>query len=150
MKTFLFILFFTAVSATTFTQNLSDLDQYPLASKEDCKKAEAKVVDCVDYLFGHPVSKSDGNRAAASQFVVKWMTNTDYSFTVDASIVDLTKGNIDLFGLYMAGMCKVVLENPAVTLSGADIKAKVTTILVAYCKVETNNCKPSKALKKLM
>ncbi|TWH99094.1 hypothetical protein IQ05_03188 [Flavobacterium tiangeerense] len=60
------------IKTKPFAQNLNDLDQYPLELKEDCKKAEAKVVDCVDYLFGHPVSKNDGDRAGASQFVLRY------------------------------------------------------------------------------
>jgi hypothetical protein len=150
MKTILFIFFFTTISTTTFAQNLNDLNQYPLESIEDCKKAEAKVVECVDYLFGHPVSKSDANRDAATLFVVKWMNKTNFPFTFDAIMHDLTNGSINLLGLYMAGMCKVVLGNPEVKLSEDEIKSKAVAMLIAYCKDEKNKCKPTKALKKLM
>ncbi|NHN24948.1 hypothetical protein FIA58_004585 [Flavobacterium jejuense] len=149
MKSFLVVLLFSVVSVASFGQEITDLENYPLKSIDDYKKAEPKVVECVDYLFSTPVSKEDKNRLEANKFIILWMTGTDYTFSVDTKATELTEGNDALFTMYMAGMAKVVLESET-KLSDDVIHNKVRDMLVAYCKEESNNCKPTRKLRKWM
>lgn len=150
MKPFVFFIFFSVFSLTTIGQNLTDLDQYPLSSKQDFINAEKKVIECANYLFLNPVKKDDLNRLTAAQFILKWMEGTDYTFNIDSSAVELTDGNDSLFAMYLAGMSKLVIENPDKKFTDEALHAEVTILLIDYCKVASNNCKPTKKMKKIM
>ena len=150
MKKNLFTLLFTVVTTFSFAQNFTDLNDYPLSNVEDYKNAETKVVECATYLFSTPVKKDDLNRLSATQFILKWMEGTDYTFSIDSKAAELTDGNNDLFGLYVTTMPKVVLENKGTKLSDDEIHNRVVDLLIAYCKNEKNNMKPTKKLKKMM
>ena len=50
----------------------------------------------------------------------------------------------------MMALPKVVLENKGANLSNGEIHNRVVELLIAYCKNEKNNMKPTKKLKKLM
>lgn len=149
MKSFILIFFISFASSTLFAQDYSTLDKYTLKSLEDHKNAEEKIKECANYLFTTPISKDNVNRLYAIQFILRWMLGAAQTFSVDSEVVDLTKGNDDLFGMYMAGMAKVVLESET-QLSDEEVNTKVTDMLIAYCKEEKNNCKPTKKMKKLM
>ncbi|UOX33717.1 hypothetical protein LXD69_16995 [Flavobacterium sediminilitoris] len=150
MKKNLFALLFTVVTTFSFAQNFTDLNDYPLSNVEDYKNAETKVVECATYLFSTPVKKDDLNRLSATQFILKWMEGSDYTFNIDSKMTELTDGNTDLFGMYLAGMSKVVIESPNKKLNDDEIRSEVTNMLVAYCKDASNNVKATKKLKQLM
>ena len=149
MKSFILIFLFSLASSTLFAQDYSTLEKYPLKSLEDHKNAEEKIKECANYLFTTPISKDNVNRLYSIQFILRWMEGTNYTFTVDTKMTDLTDGNTDLFGMYLAGMAKVVLESET-KVSDEAIHEKVTDMLIVYCKDESNNCKPTKKMKKLM
>ena len=121
-----------------------------LQKMEDYVQAEPKVLACSNYLLSTPHQKENMNRLLAMQYILKWMEGTDYTFSIDAKVVELTDGNSDLFGLYMATMPKVVLENKGTNLSADEVHNQVFSLLVSYCKEEKNNMKPTKKLKKLI
>ena len=150
MKSLVYFLFLSLVSTTLFAQDLPDVDIIPLKTAQDYINAEPKVIACATYLFSTPVSKDNLNRINATQFVLNWMEGTDYTFSIDSKMTDLTDGNNDLFGMYLAGMSKVVLENKGKTLTDDEIHTQVTKMLIAYCKDESNKCKPTKKMKKEM
>ncbi|MFK7813343.1 MAG: hypothetical protein AB8B59_12690 [Maribacter sp.] len=64
--------------------------------------------------------------------------------------MDLTKGNSDLLGLYMAAMSKVVLENKGKKLTNDEIYSQSEELLVNYCSIADNKMKPSKKIKKII
>jgi hypothetical protein len=150
MKSLVCLFFLSFVSTTLYAQELPDLTSIPLKIDADFKNAEPQVLACAAYLFSTPVSKDNLNRLTAVKFVLKWMEGTDYTFNIDSKVTDLTDGNNDLFGMYLAGMSKVVLENKGTALSDDAIHAQVTQLLIDYCKDESNKCKPSKKMKKVM
>ena len=150
MKSLVCFLFLSFASTTLLAQELPELDTKSLNTPEDYKNAEPKVIACADYLFSTPVSKDNLDRIVATQFVLKWMEGTDYTFSIDSKMTDLTDGNNELFGMYLAGMSKVVLENKGTTLSDDEIHTQVTKMLIDYCKDESHKCKPTKKMKKEM
>ena len=148
-KSILFLALFIC-SLGVFAQDFNTLDVNSLQKAEDYVQAEPQVLECSNYLLSTPHQKENMNRLLAMQYILKWMEGTDYAFSIDANVVELTDGNNDLFGLYMATMPKVVLENKEANLSADEVHNRVVNLLVAYCKEEKNNMKPTKKLKKLM
>ncbi len=136
--------------ANLFAQDFSSLDTYELKSSESYVKAEPKILECANYLFSHPVKENEVSRLQATQFILRWMEGAAQDFNIDTKVTDLVADNRDLFGLYLAGMSKVVVESGATVLSATEVHDKTTALLVAYCKNESNGVKPTKALKKLM
>lgn len=131
-------------------QDFTTLDLNSFKKAEDYVKAEPKVLECATYLLSTPHEENNLNRLSATQYILKWMEGTDYTFSIDANAVELTEGNTDLFGLYMTSMTKVVLEQKDIELTTDEVHNKVVELLIAYCKNEKNNMKPTKKLKKLM
>lgn len=78
------------------------------------------------------------------------MEGCKHTFTIDTRMTDLVSDNKNLFGLYLAGMCKVVIESGATKLSDTEVHDTTAALLVVYCKNESNGVKPTKGLKKLM
>jgi hypothetical protein len=82
---------------------------------------------------------------------MKWMEGTpDYTFEIGEKSMELTKGNSDLLGLYLAAMTKVVLENTDKDLNNETIYENAETLLVNYCSDKNNKMKPSKKIKKIL
>lgn len=148
-KGILFFVFFVS-SLSLWAQDFTSLDLNSFKKAEDYVKAEPKVLECANFLLQTPHEENNLNRLTATQYILKWMEGTDYTFNIDANAVELTDGNNDLFGLYMTSMTKVVLENKDVELTADEVHNKVVELLIAYCKNEKNNMKPTKKLKKLM
>jgi hypothetical protein len=137
-------------SLNLMAQDFTSLNVNSLQKMEDYVKAEPKVLECSTFLLNTPYEANNLNRLSAMNYIMKWMEGTDYTFNIDSKAVELTEGNNDLFGLYMTTMPKVVLENKGVNLSTDEIHNRVVDLLIAYCKNEKNNMKPTKKLKKLM
>lgn len=134
----------------SFAQDFSKIQNYDFTDEQKYKEAESLVLETTQFLFDTPFDKNDLNRLHATTFILKWMEGTpDHTFNIDNSAVELTKGNNDLFGMYIAGMARVVLENKSETLADNTIHDKVAQYLVDYSFNENNNMKPTKALKKL-
>jgi hypothetical protein len=137
-------------SLNLMAQDFTSLNVNSLQKMEYYVKAEPKVLECSTFLLNTPYEANNLNRLSAMNYIMKWMEGTDYTFNIDSKAVELTEGNNDLFGLYMTTMPKVVLENKGVNLSTDEIHNRVVDLLIAYCKNEKNNMKPTKKLKKLM
>lgn len=133
-----------------FAQDFAALEKYELKSSESYVTAEPKIIECANYLFSHPVKENELSRLQATQFILRWMEGAKQDFNIDKNVTDLVSDNNDLFGLYLAGMSKVVIESGATILSTKEVHDKTTALLVAYCKIESNGVKPTKAIKKLM
>lgn len=135
---------------TLFAQDFSSLETYELKTSESYVNAEPKILECANYLFSHPAKENEVNRVQATQFVLRWMEGCKHTFTIDTRMTDLVSDNKNLFGLYLAGMCKVVIESGATKLSDTEVHDTTAALLIAYCKNESNGVKPTKGLKKLM
>ncbi len=151
MKKIIFIVIITLFCNISFGQNFSELAEFEFESAESYKPAESQVLLCANYLFDNPTNIAELNRLNSIQYIMKWMTGTpDYTFDIGEKAMELTKGNSDLLGLYMAAMSKVVIENNDGKLSSDGLYTRAEKILVDYCSVSENNIKPSKKIKKLL
>lgn len=151
MKHFLTTVIVLTVINISFSQNFSELNNYEFPNAESYKAEENKVLLCTDYLFNNPANKAKNNRLIAIQYIIKWMSGTpDYTFEIGTKALDLTKGSTDLFGLYMAAITKVALQNTDKKLDVNQIHEQAQNILVEYCANPDNNIKPNKAIKKIL
>lgn len=151
MKKIVLLFIITVTSNLSISQNFDELDKYEFKSVESYKTEESKVLLCANYLFNNPTNKSEINRLISIQYIMKWMMGTpDYSFEIGEKSMELTKGNDDLLGLYMAAMSKVVLENNDDKLDNEEIYNRAEKILVNYCSNSDNKIKPSKKIKKIL
>lgn len=151
MKKIIFIVIITLFCNTSFGQNFSELAKYEFESAASYKPAESQVLLCANYLFDNPTDKAELNRLNSIQYILKWMTGTpDYTFDIGEKAMELTKGNSDLLGLYMAAMSKVVIETNEGELTSDEIYNRAEKILVKYCSDSENKIKPSKKIKKLL
>ncbi|WP_166963856.1 hypothetical protein [Yeosuana marina] len=151
MKKIILVAIIILACNLSFAQNFSELAKYEFESVESYKSEEANVLMCANYLFTNPSNEAELNRLNSIQYIMKWMMGTpDYTFDIGKKAIELTKGNSDLLGLYMAAMSKVVIENNGEVLSSDDIYNKAEKILVEYCSNVKNKMKPSKKIKKLI
>lgn len=151
MKRLFIIVFIALVSNLLYGQDFSKLTDFEFDSKESYKTQETNVLSCANYLFNNPVEKDNElKRLIALQFIIKWMEGTpDYTFNIGNESIELTKGNQELFGLYLAGITKTGLENKE-SLTDKQVYLKTKDLLVEYCANKDNNMKPSKAIKKII
>lgn len=150
MKKVIVCLVLVFSSLNLFAQDFTSLDINSLQTAEDYEKAEPKVLECSTFLLNTPFEANNLNRLSAMSYILKWMEGTHYTFSIDTQAVELTDKNDDLLGLYLTTMPKVVLENKGANLSNDEIHNRVVALLIAYCKDEKNNMKPTKKLKQLM
>jgi len=151
MKKIILIIAISFSFNTLIGQNFTELANYEFETKESYKTEENKVLMCANYLFNNPAKQAKLNRLTSIQFIMKWMTGTpDYTFGIGEKAMELTKGNSDLLGLYMAAMSKVVIENEGGKFDNDEIYNQAEEILVSYCSNSDNKMKPSKKIKKIL
>lgn len=151
MKKGIFIVLFVITVQLSFSQNFNQLANYEFDTAESYKAEENNVLLCANYLFNNPADQAEMNRLISIQYIIKWMTGTtDHTFELDEKSMELTKGNDDLLGLYMAAMSKVVIENNQEKLTNEEIHNRSEEILVEYCSNPDNKMKPSKKIKKIL
>lgn len=148
MKKYFLILFvFTTISS--FAQ--TDYSSIKLDKDADYKPADKYALEASTFIFTVPMDKTNQQRQAAQQFVLKWMEGSpDYSFNIDASVMEKIVGeNNGVLGLYMAAMAKYVLENPANASDFDLVKLNAAKTIVAYAENPANKLE-SKTVKKLI
>ncbi|MCK8481705.1 hypothetical protein [Psychroserpens algicola] len=151
MKKIILTVVIAFISHLSIGQNFAELNNYEFKSVESYKTEESKVLLCANYLFNNPTNKSELNRLISIQYIMKWMMGTpDYTFEIGEKAMELTKGNDDLLGLYMAAMSKVVIESKSEKLDNEQIYNQAEDILVNYCSNSDNKMKPSKKIKKIL
>ena len=151
MKKSLLLIVIILTTTTGIAQNFEKLAQYTFKSVDSYKNAEPQVLEVANYLFENPANVAQVKRLNAIQYIINWMQGTpDYTFEISKKATDLTKGNSDLLGLYMAAMTKVVLDNSGESLSNAEIYKNAEDLLVTYCSDDQNKIKPSRKIKKLI
>jgi hypothetical protein len=116
-------------------------------SKEDYKTAEPKILEMANYVLGHPAGDSEENKKIYAN-IIKWMSGTpDYHFSMDNSIMDLSKNNEDVLPLYMVCATKAALENPLWS-DEKKLKLRSFEILLDYCGEKANGISHNKEMKK--
>lgn len=152
MKTLFFIFCFLCLfTNSAFSQDFEALSKYEFTKIESYKTERNKVLECANYLFNNPSDSQKLNRLTALQYIMKWMEGTPaFTFEIGDKAMELSKGNSDLLGLYLAGMTKVVLENEGDPLGSSEMYTKAEALLVDYCANAANKMKPSKKIKKLI
>jgi hypothetical protein len=134
-------------------QDYSKLENIVLKEKPDYPKNENLVLECSNYLLNSPIESLDKdlNHLRALQFIMRWMEGTpDYKFSLDESIVDVTKSNSTLLGIYMSCMSKFVIENKDKSKDQAEIKYNSFITFIRYCEDPARNVKQSKKIKELI
>ena len=129
-------------------QTLPDFELIKLDKVSDHKKAEPFVLQTANYLLSAPVEKSNPNKVKALEFLYKWMRGTpDYSFNLDEARTEISKGNSDVFGIYLAASAKYSVENRDSAKNAKQVKLYAVTTLLEYCENKANNLKLPKHLK---
>lgn len=150
----LIIIAFSLLMANILTaQDYSRLENIVLKEKTDYPKNNMLVLECSNYLLNSPLNLLDNdlNHLRALQFIMRWMEGTpDYMFNLDESIVDATKSNSNLLGVYMACMTKFVIENADKSGDQNEIKYNSFITFIKYCEDPSKNVKQTKKIKELI
>ena len=134
------------------SQNFEEISKYEFKTVESYESEKGTVLKCANYLFDNPANLYELNRLNALQYIMKWMEGTpEYTFEIGEKAMELTKGNSDLLGLYLAAMSKSVIEHKGgPKLTNEEIYKKSEALLVDYCSDSSNKMKPSKKIKKIL
>lgn len=136
-------------SFSSFGQSVQ-YDNILLATPADYRKAEPVVILATDYVYASAVDKEDLHRQSAISFIMKWMQGTqDYSFVLDETVTKLTKGDNDLFGIFVTCMAKSALQKG----KGADrkaIKYDAFKLMAEYCENPLSKYKVRGEIKKVI
>jgi hypothetical protein len=139
--------FVTACSA----QDYSKLKDIELKQKEDFAKAEDKVLECSKYILTTPMDDENTNRINALQFMLRWMDGTpEYTFNLDETVGKLAQTSDALLGVYMACMCRYVLENKDKAKDEKDVKYNSVLLLIDYSKDPNNKVEITGELENLI
>jgi hypothetical protein len=131
----LFLGFVMAVNA----QDYSKLKDIELKEKEDFSKAEDKVLECSKYILTTPMEDDNTNRINALQFMFRWMDGTpEYTFTLDETVGKIAQTSDALLGVYMACMCRYVLENKDKAKDEKEVKYNSVLMLIDYARNANN------------
>ena len=126
------------LSFSGYSQDFALLRKINFFSGNDYKRYEKEVHSCADYILKVPVS-GDSNRVLALQTVIKWMRGTpDFTFELDNSVINLTRKDEKVMGVYMAAMTKYVLENPGISGNPEDVTYHSFLLFLDYCENPAN------------
>lgn len=143
----LIICFFALLGTTVFAQ--TNYSKIPLKTAADCKAAEPSVLTAAAYILSKPMDSDSVKDARA--FIIVWMTNTEYSFQVDAHIGNLDKKkNGNLLFIFMACQAKFLLENKDKAKDSEAINVGAYTMLADYISNSANGVTITKDVQKLL
>jgi hypothetical protein len=132
-------------------QDYSMLKEIELKEKEDFGKVEGKILECSKYVLTTPMDDENTNRSNALQFMFRWMDGTpDYTFTLDETVGKIAQTSDALLGVYMACMCRYVLENKDKAKDEKDVKYNSVLMLIDYSKDPNNKVDISGELENLI
>jgi hypothetical protein len=145
------VFFFLGFVAICNAQDYSKLKDIELKDKEDFGKVEDKVLECSKYILTTPMDDENTNRINALQFLFRWMDGTpDYTFSLDETVGKLAQESDALLGVYMACMCRFVLENKDKAKDDNEVKYNSVLMLIDYSQDTHNNVEISGELKNLI
>jgi hypothetical protein len=132
-------------------QDYSTLKDVELKDKADFGKAEDKILEISKYVLTTPMEDDNTNRNNALQFMFRWMEGTpDYTFTLDETVGKLAQTSDALLGVYMACMCRYVLENKEKAKDVNEVKYNSVLMLIDYSQDPNNKVEISGELKNLI
>jgi hypothetical protein len=132
-------------------QDYSKLKDIQLKEKEDFIKAEDRILECSKYILTTPMDDENTNRINALQFMFRWMDGTpDYTFTLDETVGKLAQTSDALLGVYMACMCRYVLENKEKAKDQKEVKYNSVLLLIDYSSDPENKVEISGELENLI
>jgi hypothetical protein len=136
---------------TAISQDYSKLKEVELKQKEDYTKAEDKILECSKYVLTTPMEDDNTNRNNALQFLFRWMDGTpDYTFTLDETVGKIAQTSDALLGVYMACMCKYVLENKDKAKDEKEVKYNSVLMLIDYSSDPNNKVEITGELENLI
>jgi hypothetical protein len=153
MKTKFFIsaIFLMGYIMVCNAQDYSKLKDIVMKDKEDFAKAEDKILECSKYVLTTPMDDENTNRINALQFMLRWMDGTpEYTFTLDETVGKLAQTSDALLGVYMACMCRYVLENKDKAKNEKDVKYNSVLLLIDYARNPDNKVEISGEMENLI
>ncbi len=153
MKTKLFaaVVMLLGFSMVCNAQDYSTLKDIELKDKADFGKAEDKILEIATYILTTPVDDENANRNNALKFLFRWMDGTpDYTFMLDETVGKLAQTSDALLGVYMACMCRYVLENKDKAKDDKDVKYNSVLKLIDYSQDPNNKVEITGELKNLI
>lgn len=145
---FIALLFFS--STRVAAQSLPNLSVIKLEKVSDYRAANPFALQTATFLLTTPFNKENKDRITGLEFLIKWMTGTpDHSFVINDVEKNITKGDEDILGLYLAALTRYTLENKEAAKDINNLKIKAVILLLDYCENKANNIKMTKQLKKL-
>lgn len=131
--------------------NFSQLSSIQLNAKADFSNAEAKVLECANYLTSTPMDRSNLNREYAENFLLIWMSGTsDFTFNLNKTVCSIIRSNLSLLGVYFACATKFALENREKSKNKETITKNALSLLLNYCKNPKNKVDQNDLLKAVM
>jgi len=153
MKTRFFasVIMFLGLVMACNAQDYSNLQDIELKDKEDFVKAEDKILECSKYVLTTPLDNENTNRMNALRFLVRWMDGTpDFMFTLDETVGKIAQTSEEMLGVYMACMCRYVLEHRDKAKDEKDVKYNSVLMLIDYCQDPDHNVEISGELENLI
>lgn len=150
------VIVFLLIFFKSKAQDFSIIEKNRFETAEDYKKAEPEILKLADYLLRTPTKPPNSNRGRAHIYMDYWLSGpkeelidgTSFKFIITGKVIRITKGDGELFAMFMASLAKALISYPK--LSKKKIYKKAYETLAKYCADEKNNLKPSKTLKKLI
>ncbi|BEG98770.1 hypothetical protein [Bacteroides sedimenti] len=133
------------------TPDFSQLSRIQLNGKTDFSNAEAKVLECANYLTSTPMDRENLNREYAENFLLIWMSGTsDFTFNLNETVCSIIRSNLSLIGVYFACATKFALENRDKARNKNTIIKNALLLLLNYCKNPKNKVDQNDLLKAVM
>ncbi|MEO6150969.1 MAG: hypothetical protein ABIN95_02260 [Mucilaginibacter sp.] len=150
MKKILIVCIVALISSTRIcAQTLPELSSIKLDTKEAFKSSEPVVLQAADYIIALPVDDENIDKLKSIQFLLKWMEGTpDYTFSISENPTSLFMKNTNLFGVYMAALCKYAITSKST--DGNDLNLNATRIFITYITDPAHHVKLNSGLKKLV
>ena len=149
VRIFFPIFFFTSVAIKAYSQDPAEWRALEFNSIDDYRNNESNVLECARYVLDVPADINNPLRLSAMGVISKWMSGTpDYAFSLDETIMTLTKKNDVILSIYMAAMTKFALENKDKASNAGLIKLNAFQILLEYCEQPNNDVSLTKEISK--
>ncbi|MEO6252224.1 MAG: hypothetical protein ABIO79_02930 [Ferruginibacter sp.] len=150
MNRFLLLIALVLLTHISWCQNNYPYQDIKLEKPADYKATEPVALSAATFLLITPFNEVDASRAAALQFLVKWMSGSkDQNFFMQGKVTELA-GDPNLLSLYIAAMAKYSLENKAEAVHVLTVELNASRLLLAYCDDPKNNFKLKKRSRKIL
>jgi len=145
----LFTIILISLGINLLGQDFSNLKEIPLTNKEDCAKAQPKIIECCNYLLTKPCIE-DLNSLNSVVFIIKWMGATpDFKFGTNDDVSKAIKSNNVLAGTYYAAIAKIAIEKN-IKDDSKILQDESITLFLKYCENKEYKVKISNKLQKLI